>query len=106
MLKEKLELLVERLTDREMAQRVHALDQLKLEISGATKTMTSVPKPLKFLSPHFPKIKAAYEAETDSTIKVSRKDLYINDLTKILALGKMCRLGKYHSDGVWRRRRP
>lgn len=55
-------MLVERLTDREQAQRVNALDQLKLEISGATKTMTSVPKPLKFLSPKFADIKAAYEA--------------------------------------------
>ena len=70
LLKEKLELLVERLTDREQAQRVHALDQLKLEISGATKTMTSVPKPLKFLSPKFAEIKAAYEAQTDATLKV------------------------------------
>ena len=71
MLKEKLELLVERLTDREKIQRVNALDQLKIEISGATKTMTSVPKPLKFLSPQFDAIKAAYEAETDATLKVS-----------------------------------
>ena len=71
MLKEKLELLVERLTDREKIQRVNALDQLKIEISGATKTMTSVPKPLKFLSPQFEAIKAAYEAETDATLKVS-----------------------------------
>ena len=70
LLKEKLELLVERLTDRDQAQRVHALDQLKLEISGATKTMTSVPKPLKFLSPKFADIKAAYEAQTDATMKV------------------------------------
>lgn len=70
-MKEKLELLVERLTDRDQAQRVHALDQLKLEISGATKTMTSVPKPLKFLSPKFQEIKAAYEAQTDATLKVS-----------------------------------
>ena len=50
-MKEKLELLVERLADRDKAQRVNALDQLKQEISGATATMTSVPKPLKFLSP-------------------------------------------------------
>ena len=64
-MKEKLDLLVERLTDREKAQRAHALDQLKLEISGATKTMTSVPKPLKFLSPKYAEVKAAYEAETD-----------------------------------------
>ena len=63
--------MVERLTDREKIQRVNALDQLKIEISGATKTMTSVPKPLKFLSPQFEAIKAAYEAETDATLKVS-----------------------------------
>ena len=62
---------MERLTDREQAQRVHALDQLKLEISGATKTMTSVPKPLKFLSPKFAELKAAYEAQTDASLKVS-----------------------------------
>lgn len=61
-LKEKLELLVERLTDRDVAQRVNALDQLKLEISGATSTMTSVPKPLKFLSPIYATVKAAVEA--------------------------------------------
>jgi len=65
-LKEKLELLVERLTDRDQAQRVHALDQLKQEISGATKTMTAVPKPLKFLYPKYAEIKAAFEAQTDA----------------------------------------
>ena len=71
-MKEKLELLVERLSDHDVAQRTHALDQLKLEISGATKTLTSVPKPLKFLSPHYATIKAAYEAQTDAALKVSK----------------------------------
>lgn len=33
--------------------------------------MTSVPKPLKFLSPKFADIKAAYEAQTDAGLKVS-----------------------------------
>ena len=56
MLKEKLELLIERLTDRDMAQKVFALKELKTEISGATSSMTSVPKPLKFLSPHYKRI--------------------------------------------------
>ena len=32
--------------------------------------MTSVPKPLKFLSPHYATVKAAYEAQTDATLKV------------------------------------
>lgn len=69
-MKEKLELLVERLTDKDKAQRVYGLDQLQSEIQGATKTMTSVPKPLKFLCPLFGAIKAAYEAETDAQLKV------------------------------------
>ena len=54
MLKEKLELLVERLSDASKAQRENAMAQLQEEIRGATKTMTSVPKPLKFLTPLYP----------------------------------------------------
>lgn len=65
-LKEKLELLVERLSDKDVAQRVNALDQLKQEITGSTKTITAVPKPLKFLSSKFEDIKAAFEKETDA----------------------------------------
>ena len=67
--------MVERLTDRDAAQRSNALEQLKSEISGATKTMTSVPKPLKFLSPQYEAIKAAYEAEKDANLKVRPKNL-------------------------------
>ena len=72
---------MERLTDRDMAQRVNALDQLKQEISGATKTMTSVPKPLKFLSPQYKTVVEAYEAQTDANLKVRA---VFGKLTKIL----------------------
>ena len=65
-MKEKLELLVDRLNDREMAQRVNALDQIKAEIEGATSTMTSVPKPLKFLSPHYERMREYHEKQTDA----------------------------------------
>ena len=71
MLKEKLELLIERLTDRDAAQRDHALKEFKIEISGATTSMTSVPKPLKFLSPHYKKIVEIYEQQIDGEYKVS-----------------------------------
>ena len=71
MLKEKLELLIERLSDRDSAQRDHALKEFKSEISGATTSMTSVPKPLKFLSPHYKKIVEIYEQQIDSEYKVS-----------------------------------
>jgi len=71
MLKEKLELLVERLSDRELAQRENALTQLRDEVAGATKTMTSVPKPLKFLCPHFEKMKTVYAEQQEDSLKVS-----------------------------------
>ena len=61
------------MSDRDKAQRLNALDQLKQEISGATATMTSVPKPLKFLSPQYAAVKKAFEAETDATMKVSKR---------------------------------
>ena len=38
--------------------------------------MTSVPKPLKFLSPHYATVKAAYEAQTDATLKVRTPKTY------------------------------
>ena len=52
-MKEKIDLLAERLRDRDNEQQVHALGQLKQEIAGATASMTSVPKPLKFLKEHY-----------------------------------------------------
>jgi hypothetical protein len=72
MLKEKLEILVERLSDRDAAQREYALKEFKTEIAGATSSMTSVPKPLKFLSPHYKRIVEIYELQIDGEFKVSR----------------------------------
>jgi len=37
--------------------------------------MTSVPKPLKFLTALYPKLKQAHEAETDQTLKTRGADL-------------------------------
>jgi len=53
------------LTDREAPQQANAINLLKTEITGATITMTSVPKPLKFLSPLYADIKKAYETYTN-----------------------------------------
>ena len=41
---------MERLRDADQAQRDNAIKLLRQEVSGATSSMTSVPKPLKFLS--------------------------------------------------------
>jgi 26S proteasome regulatory subunit N1 len=61
-LKEKLELCVERLGDVNPQLRQNALDLINSEISIATSSMTSVPKPLKFLTPLYPKLKETYAA--------------------------------------------
>ncbi len=74
-LKEKLEILLERLSDEDPAQRKFALEQMRLEVAGATSSMTSVPKPLKFLSSHYPKLKAVYEANAKSDFKVGSSSI-------------------------------
>jgi len=60
-LKEGLELCVMRLTDAELGIRLNAVNQIKKEIKSSTSTITSVPKPFKFLKDHFKKIKEVYE---------------------------------------------
>ena len=60
----------ERLRDHEEAQRLHALSEIKKDVSGATSSMTSVPKPLKFLSKHYAGLKEIYHALPASDFKV------------------------------------
>ena len=55
-LKDKLELCVERLSDKEAGIRQNALEMIKTEVAGATSSMTSVPKPLKYMSPMYKKL--------------------------------------------------
>ena len=82
-----MDLLVERLNDRDMSQRVKALDSIRDEIEGATKTMTSVPKPLKFLSPHYEKMKEYLENQSDAQLKVgSHSNLSVARLIKLSAV--------------------
>jgi len=56
-LKEKLEILAERLRDSDFEQRKYALDEIEKEVKSATTSMTSVPKPLKFMISHYPALK-------------------------------------------------
>lgn len=50
-----------------MPIRLTALDVIVTELRTATASMTSVPKPLKFLRPHFVTIKALYTTMQKST---------------------------------------
>lgn len=47
--------------------RLTALDVIVTELRTATSSMTSVPKPLKFLRPHFASIKTLYKTFEQST---------------------------------------
>lgn len=61
-LKDGLELAVTRLQEKDTDLHKQALDHLINEIRTATSSMTSVPKPLKFLRPHYDTLKGVYES--------------------------------------------
>ncbi len=54
-----------------------ALETLKTEIKTSTSSMTAVPKPLKFLRPHYDHLKTVYEqlAEGENKVRVTVNDL-------------------------------
>lgn len=60
-LKDGLELAVVRLQESDATLHKQALDHLVNEIRTATSSMTSVPKPLKFLRPHYDSLKKVYQ---------------------------------------------
>jgi len=80
-LKEELELLVTRAQDVDVGVQKLALNQLITEIKSSTSSMTSVPKPLKFLRPHYDKLKEVYEPYPN----VENKKL-LSDILSILAM--------------------
>jgi len=103
MLKEKLELLIERLSDRDAAQRDFALTEITKEVQGATSTITSIPKPLKFMSVHYLKLVALFETQTDNTFKVSAKFGSNFLINQIFVKGKNGRPSLDYWNGGFRR---
>ncbi len=57
-----------------------ALETLRTLIRTSTSSMTSVPKPLKFLRPHYPGLQQLYETWPDSEDKV--RDTRVNHISK------------------------
>ena len=45
--------------------RDNALEMIKTEVAGATSSMTSVPKPLKFMTPLYKKLVETYNKHPD-----------------------------------------
>lgn len=80
-LKQQLELYVERVQDLDPGLQRVALESMRQEIRNATSSMTSVPKPLKFLRPHYGTLKAYYEKMQDSDLKK-----LLADILSVLAL--------------------
>ncbi|XP_050248369.1 26S proteasome non-ATPase regulatory subunit 2 homolog A [Quercus robur] len=80
-LKQQLELYVERVQDADPNLQKVALESMRQEIRTSTSSMTSVPKPLKFLRPHYGTLKAFYETMEDSEMKK-----YLADVLSVLAL--------------------
>lgn len=65
-LKNELEMLVERLKEKNTELYVPALNSLKTFIRTSTSSMTAVPKPLKFLRPHYPALTKVYETWSEN----------------------------------------
>ncbi|XVF02046.1 hypothetical protein REPUB_Repub04eG0142400 [Reevesia pubescens] len=80
-LKQQLELYVERVQDPDPGLQKVALESMRQEIRTSTSSMTSVPKPLKFLRPHYGTLKAFYERMPESDLKK-----YLADILSVLAL--------------------
>ncbi|KAG2319360.1 hypothetical protein Bca52824_012573 [Brassica carinata] len=80
-LKQNLELYVERVQDRNPELQKAALESMSQEIRAATSSMTSVPKPLKFLRPHYGTLKDFHQKMAESDLKK-----LLADIMSVLAL--------------------
>ena len=81
-LKDALELAVERVQDSDDGVCKLALETMRKEIRSATSTMTSVPKPLKFLRPHYSTLVDFYN--TKEVGSPNKKELA--DVLSVLAM--------------------
>jgi len=70
-----MELLVTRAKDPVLELRKAALQNMVKEIRTATSSMTSVPKPLKFLRPHYSTLKETYAAAKADETKTMLADV-------------------------------
>uniref|UniRef100_A0A7S2R9L3 26S proteasome non-ATPase regulatory subunit 2 homolog n=2 Tax=Rhizochromulina marina TaxID=1034831 RepID=A0A7S2R9L3_9STRA len=72
---EGLELAVERTKDADHGVVASALEHLRKEIRSSTTSMTSVPKPLKFLRPHYGTLKGVHGDMADSPVRRELADI-------------------------------
>jgi 26S proteasome regulatory subunit N1 len=74
-LKNSLEMLVERLKESNKSLYAPSLESLRTLIRTSTSSMTSVPKPLKFLRPHYPDLQTLFRTWEPSEDKSNFADI-------------------------------
>eukprot|EP00795_Rhopilema_esculentum_P012677 gene12677-3387_t len=80
-LQDELNMLVERLSEQDVSLHKPALEALRTQIKASTSSMTSVPKPLKFLRVHLSTLKTLHEGWTDHSNKQ-----FLSDIVSVLAM--------------------
>ncbi|OAJ39350.1 U6 snRNA-associated Sm-like protein LSm5, variant 1 [Batrachochytrium dendrobatidis JEL423] len=80
-LKSELEMLVERLKEQKTDLYRPALETLRTLIRTSTSSMTSVPKPLKFLRPHYPILVELFEKWPVSEVRK-----FLADILSVMAM--------------------
>ncbi|KAK7715938.1 proteasome regulatory particle base subunit [Botryosphaeria dothidea] len=74
-LKNELDMLVERIQESDTSLYKPALEAIKNFIKTSTSSMTAVPKPLKFLRPHYESLEKTYESWPEGADKQSLADM-------------------------------
>lgn len=84
-LKNELEMLVDRLKEGDKKLYKPALESLRTLIRTSTSSMTSVPKPLKFLRPHYGDLKDILETWPSQSVSASDQSLFA-EILSVLAM--------------------
>lgn len=74
-MQEELKLLVERLQEPKTELYLPALEAMRSLIRASTTSMTSVPKPLKFMRPHYETMKEVYKHMPDTVTRQTCADI-------------------------------
>ncbi|XP_068149198.1 26S proteasome non-ATPase regulatory subunit 2 [Drosophila tropicalis] len=88
-LQEELEMLVQRLQESDKKLYQLALETMSKLIRASTTSMTSVPKPLKFMRPHYETMKTVYKHMPDEQTRQMCADI-ISVLSMTMGSGKDC----------------
>merc|ERR1712166_1456810 len=67
--------MVERMQDADAGIQLTALEMIKSEVKASTGSMTAVPKPIKFVGPHYDKLKEFYETMPSGDTKAAFANL-------------------------------